>query len=492
VIEFAEKFYITTPLFYVNDSPHIGHAYNVIAADVIARWRRLKGDRVFFLTGTDEHGEKVEQAARKHGKEPKAYADEVSAKFRETWKRLGISNDDFIRTTEPRHEKTVKSFIETVAEKGDIYKGEYEGLYCVGCETFKTETELVDGKCPDHGTKPEQRKEETYFFRLSKYGDRLLQFYEENPGFLSPAFRADEIKNRVKEGLKDLSITRLRLDWGIPFPLDGNHVVYVWFDALTNYISALDWPDGKKFGEFWPADVHLVGKEINWFHSVIWPAMLLSAGIEPPKKVFSHGWWLSDGKKMSKTLGNVIDPVKISEKYSVDALRYFLVREIPFGEDGNFVEKKFVERINGELVADLGNLVYRALSLAEKFDGKIEGPAEIEKDIDIESIAKHFDSLELHSALEETWKLVRRANRYINENEPWKLSGDRLGAVLYNLLESIRIIGILLSPFVPATSESIFAQLGVKDGNLGDCRFGRFDGAIKKGKYLFQKVEVAE
>jgi methionyl-tRNA synthetase len=337
--------------------------------------------------------------------------------------------------------------------------------------------------------KLEKRKEESYFFRLSKYQKKLLKFYEENPEFVSPKNRFDEIKNRVEEGLKDLSITRVNLEWGIPFPLDKYHSIYVWFDALTNYVSALR-GDKNLFRKFWPADLHILGKEINWFHSVIWPAILFSVGLEPPKKIFVHGWWLVDGQKMSKTIGNVIDPLEVSRKYSVDSLRYFLLRDAPFGQDGDFSEKKLIERINGELAADLGNLVYRALSLCEKHRSKIAGKPFEELDEKVKEVYKDMEELRLNLALEKIWEIVRRTNKYINETEPWKLKGTKLNSVLYNLVERIRIIAILISPFLPDTSNRIFDQLGIEPENLKDCKFGKFTGKIKKGPYLFNKVEV--
>lgn len=483
-----KKFYITTPLYYVNDVPHLGHAYTTIAADIIARWHRLKDEKVFFLTGTDEHGEKVEEAARKIRREPKDFVDEIVKVFIGAWKKLNISNDDFIRTSEKRHEKVVIEFVKKLHENGDIYKGEYEGWFCVPDESFWTEIQLKDGKCPECGREVQKVKEEGYFFRLSKYQRKLLKFYEENPEFLSPTKRANEIINRVKEGLKDLCITRALLKWGIPFPLDKKLSTYVWIDALLNYISVLDWP-GDKFKIFWPADVHLIGKEINWFHSVIWPVLLFSADIEPPKKVFAHGWWTVDGKKISKSLGNVIDPVYLAKKYSADALRYFLIREIPFGEDGDFSEKALIARINGELVADLGNLVYRVLSLAEKFEGDIRGKAELEEKLNFKKIEELMEKLELYNALNEIWNFIRATNKYINEKEPWKLKGEELGNVIYNLLEALRIIAILISPFLPSTAKKINEQLRVEEGLLKDCKFRKFEGKIKKGEYLFKKVE---
>lgn len=491
MIDFAKKgFYITSPLYYTNGSPHVGHAYTTIVADVIARWHRLNGDKTFFLTGTDEYGEKILEAAVKNDKGAKIFVDELASIFRNVWDSLNISYDDFIRTTEDRHKKVVWDFVNAANKKGDIYKGEYEGSYCVDCESFKTESELVNGKCPEHNIKPELRKEESYFFRLSKYQKKLLEFYKKNPEFVSPQSKFEEIKNRVNAGLKDLSITRVNLTWGIPFPLDKSHSIYVWFDALTNYVSALGGKKGALFRAFWPADLHLVGKEINWFHSVIWPAMLFSVGIRPPKKIFAHGWWLVDGQKMSKSLGNVVDPLEVSRKYSVDALRYYLLRDAPFGDDGNFSEKKLIERINGELVADLGNLVYRALTLAEKYEGRIYGKPKAPIKEKVKSISKHMDELELTNALEEIWQLIRETNKYINETEPWKLSGKELANVLYNLLERIRIIAILISPFLPETSERIFKQLGIRQQNLKDCKFEKISGRISKGSYLFQKVEV--
>jgi methionyl-tRNA synthetase len=331
-------------------------------------------------------------------------------------------------------------------------------------------------------------KEESYFFKLSKYQDKLLEFYKQNPEFISPVHRRDEIINRINEGLKDLSITRKAIKWGVPFSLDKNFVLYVWVDALLNYITALGWPKGK-FKKYWPADLHIVGKEINWFHTVIWPAMLFSVGVEKPKKVFAHGWLTLEGQKISKSLGNVIDPVYLVEKYGADAVRYYIIRQIPFGEDGDFSEKALIERINGELVADLGNLVYRVLTLAERFDGKIEGKDEVSKNFDLKKIDEYFEKVELHNAIGEVWNFIRATNKYINEKEPWKLKGKGLGNVLYNLLEAVRIISILISPFLPESSERINKQLGVKTGSVKDCKFKEWKGKVKKGKYLFQRIE---
>lgn len=482
------KFYITTPIFYVNDRAHIGHFYTMVIADTLARWHRLKGDDVLFLTGTDEHGEKMVKAAAASGKEPQQFVDELATSFRDTWNELGISYDDFIRTTEQRHIDTVTRFLERMQKNGDLYRGVYEGWYCVPDETFFTELQLKDGKCPQCGREVTRLKEESYFFKLGAYRERLLRFYEENPEFLSPALRSQEILNRVRGGLKDLSISRATVTWGIPLPMDKSFTVYVWVEALINYLSALNWPDTEKM-RMWPADVHIVGKEINWFHSVIWPAMLMSAGVQPPRKVFAHGWWTVDGEKMSKSKGNAIDPIKMVQRYQTDALRYFMLREMPLGDDGDFSEKKLVARINGELVADLGNLASRILTLAERFDGKLEGAVDLEGELELEQINHFMDAGDLFQALEEIWAFIRACNKYINEMRPWELGGEELGRVLYNLAESLRIISILISPFMPQTSGRINEQLGVVAGTLNDCTFRRFDGRIKKGSHLFEKIE---
>jgi methionyl-tRNA synthetase len=483
----VSKFYITSPLYYVNDKPHLGHAFTTITVDVLARWHRLKGEKVFFLTGTDEHGEKNVKAAEEKKEDTQKYVDELAAIYKETWKKLGISNDHFIRTTDKEHVKISQEFIKKIFATGDIYKGTYEGWYCVPDETFLTDLQLVNGRCPHCGREVKKIKEEDYFFKLSKYQDRLLKLYKDNPVFLSPTNRADEIKNRVKGGLKDLCITRSAISWGISFPEDPKFTVYVWIEALCNYITALGWPDGT-FDEYWPADVHMVGKEINWFHSVIWPALLMSAGIEPPKKVFAHGWWTVDGKKMSKSFGNAIDPIAISEKYSRDAFRYFLLREKPLGDDGDFSEKALIARINGELAADLGNLVFRVLTLAERFDGKISGKPELEKNLNLEKIDKLMDECDTFNALNEIWAYIRSVNKYVNDKEPWNLKGEELSNVLYNLLEACRVISIVIAPFMPDTSKEICAQLGVKSGTLMDCKFADFKGRVKKGRHLFEKV----
>jgi methionyl-tRNA synthetase len=485
-----DKFYITTPIFYVNGPPHIGHAYAAIAADAQARWHRLKGEDVFFLTGTDEHGEKIEDAAKTSGKSPQEFADDVSARFREAWNILNISYNDFIRTTEPRHVKVVQEFINRLGQSGDLYKGDYEGWYCIPCETFWTELQLENDCCPDCDRPVEKIKEEAYFFKLSKYRDPLLKHYIDHPRFLLPTSRAREVIARVEDGLRDLCITRKTIRWGIQFPLEAEHVVYVWLDALINYLSALDWPTGERYKRYWPADIHLVGKEINWFHSVIWPALLLSAGEKLPNAVFSHGWWTVNGEKMSKSKGNVVDPFEVVESYPVDAFRYFLLREMAFGDDGDYSAEALKRRINGELVSDLGNLLNRVLTLAERYNSPIRGEDELSNSLHLDLLGRHMGDLQYHLVLGDIWELIRAANRYANMKQPWKLTGSELGKVLYNLLESLRVTAILLSPFMPATSDEMNRQLGTSPGGVGDLSFRKeeWKGKVRRGRYLFQKV----
>ena len=478
------KFYITTAIYYVNAAPHLGHAYEKICADVIARWHKLKGEDVYFLTGTDENAQKNVNAAKQAGIDVKKFVDMNSKKFIELCKVLNISNDDFIRTTELRHTKVVQKIFNLLYKKGDIYKGKYKGLYCVGCEAFLTKKGLQNGKCPEHNKEPEMIEEEAYFFKMSKYESKIKELLKKN--FVFPDYRAKEILNRVEsEGLKDLCVSRINLDWGIKVPFDDKHTIYVWLDALVNYISGLNYP-GAKFKKYWPADVHLIGKGINWFHSVIWPAILLSAGIKVPKMILVHGYINIEGKKMSKSLGEKVDPINLVNKYGSDSVKYFLIREIPFGEDGDFSEKALKARINGELVNELGNLVNRSLSLACKFKGKISGKQELK--IDVKKIDNYFKNYELHKAIEEIFSFIRDVNKYVNDKEPWKLKDKELGNVLYNILESLRIISILINPFMPETSLKLNKQLGVKLGGLKQCKFDKFKGKIKKGEYLFKKV----
>ncbi len=482
------KFYVTTPIFYVNDKPHIGTAYAVIVADILARWHKIKGEDVFFLTGTDEHGEKIEKSAEKMGKSPKEFVDEIAEKFKSTWKELNIEYDKFIRTTDKDHEYAVAFITDLINKKGDIYKGEYEGWYCVPDETFLTDLELKDGRCPACGREVKKMKEENYFFKLSKYQEKLLSLYSNNSSFVIPDFRLREVENRIKEGLHDLDITRKSVKWGIPFELDKSFTIYVWLDALTNYLSGIGWPNNKDFNELWSNSVHVVGKEINWFHSVIWPAFLMSAGIDPPKQVLVHGWWTIDGKKISKSFGNAIDPVDLVKRYSSDALRYALIKEKRIWDDGDFSEESLKARINGELAADLGNLVYRTLTLVEKFEGELEGTPELDSKLKLNKIVEAMDNFDTYLALSIIWDFIKETNKYVTDREPWKLKEKELGNVLYNLLEAIRIIATLLYPFIPHTSNRIFSQLGISASKLEDCKFTEIHSRPRKGEPLFKKV----
>jgi methionyl-tRNA synthetase len=483
------KFYVTTAIDYVNAAPHIGHAYEKIAADVFARWHRMKGDEVHFLTGTDENAQKNEQAAREAGIPVKEFVDRNSRKFIELCRLLSLSNDDFIRTTEERHVKAAQLIFKRIFDRGDIYKGAYQGLYCVGCESFVTEKDLVDGKCPEHGKEPQMIKEDAYFFRMSRYTDRVLELLK-SPAFVMPESRRKEMVNRVEsEGLKDLCVSRTGLDWGVDTPIDPEYKIYVWIDALSNYVTALGYPDGRLYKKFWPADMHMIGKGINWFHTVIWPSILMAADVPVPKQVYVHGYVNIEGAKISKSLGATVDPVKLVKQYGADAVRYFLMREIPFGEDGNFSEDALKARINGELVGDLGNMLNRVLTIADKFSGEIGGKDELNSKLDFRKISGHMDKRELHHALERIFDFIRQCNKYINDREPWKLEGKDLGNVLYNLLESLRIISILVEPFVPGAAGEMNKQLGVKAGTHKDLKFRPFTGKPKKGKLLFEKVK---
>jgi len=482
----GEKFYLTTAIDYVNAKPHLGHAYEKICSDVIARWHRLRGDDVFFLTGTDENAQKNEQAAKSAKTDTKSFVEKNSRIFQKLCRVLDISNDYFIRTTDPKHFKVSQDIFRKVYKKGDIYKGFYEGYYCSGCEAFLTEKNLNKGRCPEHGTKPEWLKEESYFFKMSKYQSEILNLLSQK-GFVLPDSRRVEMLNRIKdEGLKDISVSRINLDWGIPVPFDKKHRIYVWFDALINYVSALDYP-GRKYRRYWPANVHIIGKGINWFHTVIWPSMLLSLGIPVPKSVFVHGYVNIRGRKMSKSAGDVVDPIELSEKYGSDAVRYFIVRDIPFGQDGEFSEEALKARINGELLSDLGNLTSRVLTLSQKCK-TFRGKPELDKKLDFGKIDKLMLDYDLHTALNEVWNFIRAVNKYINDKEPWKLQGKDLENVIYNLLESLRIIAILIEPFIPETAEKINKQLGVKAGNVKGIRFGKFNGKPVRGEHLFSKV----
>ncbi|MCX7981487.1 MAG: methionine--tRNA ligase [Syntrophales bacterium] len=504
-------YYVTTPIYYVNAPPHIGHAYTTIVADVLARYYRLAGYRTFFLTGTDEHGDKIVEAATKAGMEPQAYADQISALFKALWPELAVTNDYFIRTTDENHKKTVQYILKKVYDQGDIYFGHYEGFYCVGCERFYTEKELVDGKCPDHQSEPEFRKESNYFFRMSKYQDWLIDYIQKNPNFIRPERYRNEVLSFLKEPLEDLCISRpkTRLTWGIELPFDSNYVTYVWFDALINYISALGYPEGENFKIFWPSAQHLIAKDILKPHAVYWPTMLKAAGIEPYRHLNVHGYWNVDQSKMSKSLGNVVRPLELKDKYGLDAFRYFLLRDMVFGLDANFNEEAFVNRLNSDLANDLGNLVSRIITMAIKyFDGRIPQPeGESASDLDLRDAAvrtkgeveKCFEDLSLHKALIVLWEFINRTNKYIVEEEPWRLakeenSRSRLKTVIYHLLESLRFIAILVSPVMPHAADKILSHLGVEDPKLKDLdsinefRKQPWDGTVKKIEALFPRV----
>ncbi|MDO4401442.1 MAG: methionine--tRNA ligase [Clostridiaceae bacterium] len=508
-----KPYYITTPIYYPSTKLHIGNTYTTVAADALARFKRLTGHEVMFLTGSDEHGQKIERIANEKGITPKEHVDEIVAGIKDLWKMMNVSYDKFIRTTDDYHVKAVQDIFKKLYDQGDIYKSSYEGLYCTPCESFWTETQLVDGKCPDCGRPVETAKEEAYFFRMSKYADRLVKYIEENPHFIQPESRKNEMLNNfLKPGLQDLCVSRTSFTWGVPVSFDEKHVVYVWIDALTNYITALGYgqENDELYKKFWPADLHLIGKDILRFHTIYWPIMLMALGLELPKQVFGHGWLLVDGGKMSKSKGNVVDPVVLVNEFGVDPVRYYLLKEIPFGSDGLFNNEIFIKKVNSDLANDLGNLLSRTIAMVDKyFDGVIQAPT-CKENIDDElinlaldtpkKVEKAMDELRIPEALEEIWTLIGRANKYIDETTPWILAKDeekrdRLGTVLYNLLESLRFISVLMTPFLTETSEKMNAQLNTELttwNSLASFDGTKAGGHVVKGDVIFPRIDVEE
>ncbi|HEX7065173.1 MAG TPA: methionine--tRNA ligase [Bacillales bacterium] len=510
-----KTFYITTPIYYPSGKLHIGNVYTTVAADTMARYKRMRGYDVMYLTGTDEHGQKIQKKAEKAGVAPKEYVDEIVAGIQDLWKKLDISNDDFIRTTETRHKKVVEKIFQQLLDQGDIYLDEYEGWYCRDDEAFFTERQLVDGKCPDCGRDVEKVKEESYFFKLSKYTDRLLKYYEDHPEFVQPVSRKNEmVNNFIKPGLGDLSVSRASVEWGISVPSDPKHVIYVWIDALSNYITALGYgtDDDGNFQKYWPADVQLVGKDIIRFHIIYWPIMLMALGLPLPKKIFGHGWILMKDGKMSKSKGNVIYPLMLSDRYGLDALRYYLLREVPFGDDGVFTPEGFVERVNYDLANDLGNLLNRTVAMIDQyFDGEIPAfkgnvtpfDKSLSEFVDVtkEKVENELEDMEFSVALSSIWQLVRRTNKYIDETQPWVLAKnederDKLASVMAHLAESLRFLSIFIAPFLTETPKKIWQQLGIEEGQLTQWQdsmtFGEIPGGtkVRKEAPLFPRLDV--
>ncbi len=507
----TERFYVTTPIYYPSDHLHIGHAYTTTVADSLARWHRFAGREVYFVTGSDEHGQKIQRTALAKGVTPQAYVDDIVATFKDLWEKMNIEYDDFVRTTEPRHHKAVQAVFQKIYDQGDIYKSTYEGWYCTPCETFWVENRLEEGLCPDCKRPVELVEEESYFFRLSKYAPRLLEYIEEHPELIQPETRRNEMVNFIKGGLEDLCVSRTTFDWGIPVPFDTKHVVYVWFDALTNYLTALGYPDNDEMVDtWWPADLHLVGKEIMRFHTIIWPIMLMALDLPLPKTVFGHGWLLFDSDKMSKSKGNVVDPLVLIAEFGVDPIRYFLMREVSFGQDGNFSRKALIERTNADLANDLGNLLNRTLSMLDRyFEGVVPAPGTSPNDVDkalidyanglggvVDGCLREF---KLNEALIKIWQLVGRGNKYVDERAPWNLAKledkGELQSVMYNLVETLRIVALLIKPFLPETGEKMWAQLGLDDlesKGLADATWGLLAAGTKthKGDPIFPRIEI--
>ena len=509
-----KSFYITTPIYYPSAKLHIGHAYCTTIADSVARFHRLADEDVFFLTGSDEHGQKIQQKAEEQGITPIEYVNPIVAGFQNLWKLLNISNDDFIRTTEKRHEKVVQEVFRRIYAKGDIYKGAYTGLYCTPCESYWTEHQLDEnGCCPDCHRPVQEVSEEAYFFKISKYADRLLKYIEENPDFIQPVSRRNEMINFINQGMEDLCISRTSFDWGIPVPIDDKHVIYVWFDALTNYLTPIGYlDDPEKFQKFWPANIHLVGKEIVRFHSIIWPCILMALDLPLPKQVFGHGWLVVDGTKMSKSIGNVVDPIGLIEEFGADAIRYFLLREINLGQDGNFSRDALIQRINSDLANDLGNLLHRTLNMVGKFQQGVvlapEGRSEIDASLiedamtTVNTFADDMNNMKISHAIKAVWAFISRANKYIDETDPWALAKDEskkqeLANTMYNLVEALRIISGLIYPYMPTTAGKLWQQLNLP-GTIEGLRLAdieKWGGTpvnmhIGQAQQLFPRIEV--